>query len=275
MKKVKLFITLFALLTIVLVGCGKETSSEGKEKKNILVATSPGPYSELFLKAVKPILEEEGYTIEDKQFTELLQADVALSEGEVDLNVDQHSAYMNNFNENKNAKLVSLTPVPTVPAGIFPGRKTSLDQVKKGDVIGIPNDPSNAARGYALLQKARLIKLRDNIELVKATAEDIVDNPYNLKIVEMDSATIPRSLTDLDYGVIPGSIVYASKLDAKSSLVSEDVLKKFELVAVVNEANKDTKWAKDIIAAYQSEEFKKYMDKNNKDGYWFIPDELK
>ncbi|MEH6944594.1 MetQ/NlpA family ABC transporter substrate-binding protein [Bacillus sp. JJ722] len=275
MNKVMVFISLLALLTVFLIGCGKETSSERKEKKKIIVATSPGPYSELFLKAVKPILEEKGYTIEDKQFTELLQADVALSEGEVDLNVDQHSAYMNTFNENKNANLVSLTPVPTVPAAIFPGRKTSLDHVKKGDAIGIPNDPSNAARGYALLQKAKLIKLKDGIELVKATAEDVVENPYHLKIVEMDSATIPRSLTDLDYGVIPGSIVYASKLDPELSLLAEDVLEKFELVAVVNEANKDTKWAKDVIAAYQSKEFKKYMDENNKHGYWYIPDELK
>ncbi|WP_042347379.1 MetQ/NlpA family ABC transporter substrate-binding protein [Bacillus massiliigorillae] len=275
MKKLKLFVLMFSLFTVILAGCSIETSSESKEKKTILVATSPGPYSELFLKAIKPILEEKGYTIKDKQFSELLQADVALSEGEVDLNVDQHSAYMNNFNENKNAKLVSLTPIPTVLAGIFPGRKASLDNVKKGDVIGIPNDPSNAARGYALLQKAKLIKLKDGIELVKATAEDVVQNPYNLKIVEMDSATIPRSLTDLDYGVIPGSIVYASKLDAKTSLLSEDILKKFELVAVVNVTNKDTNWAKAVINAYQSKEFKQYMEKHNKDSYWFIPDELK
>ena len=279
MKKSKLLIvSLFVLFTLFLAACGdNEASSEGEEQEEqttFTVGTSPGPYSELFLEAVKPILEEKGYTIETVDFSELLQADIALTEGSVDLNVDQHTAYMENYNEEKGAALTDLTPIPTVPTGIFPGKKDSLDDIEEGDVVGIPNDPSNAARAYALLQKAELIKIKEDVELIKATANDIEENPYNLDISEMDSAQIPRALDDLDYGVIPGSIVYSSGLDASTSLLSEDILKELELVAVVDETNEDSQWAKDVKAAYESDEFKAYMDENNQDNYWFIPEEL-
>lgn len=275
MKKLTALFAALAIFTLIIAGCGKSEANSSEEKTTIKVGTSPGPYSELFLKAVKPILEEKGYKIENVEFSDLLQADTALSEGSVDLNVDQHTAYMKNFNENKKANLASLTPIPTVPAGIFPGKKTSLNNIAKGDSIGIPNDASNAARAYALLQKAKLIKLKDGIELIKATSQDIIENPYNLKIIEMNSAQIPRALQDLDYGVVPGSIVYASKMDPSRKLLSEDVLKHLELVAVVDKSNKDEKWAKAISDAYQSDEFKSYLEKHNKDDYWFIPDELK
>ncbi|WP_040226670.1 MetQ/NlpA family ABC transporter substrate-binding protein [Bhargavaea cecembensis] len=277
MKKLKLtaILLLISALLLNLAGCGKADEESGKDKMVINVGTSPGPYSELFLDAVKPILEDKGFTVKTTDFSDLLQADVALADGGVDLNVDQHTAYMKNFNENKNAELISLTPIPTVPAGIFPGKKTSLDDVEKGDTVGIPNDASNAARAYALLQKAGWIKLDDDVELVKATAQDIKENPYDLKIVEMDSAQIPRSLQDFAYGVIPGSMVYAADMDASLSLLPEDVLKDLELVAVINQTNKDSKWAQAVIDAYHSDEFKAYMKEHNQDDYWFIPEELK
>lgn len=275
MKKSKLlFISISAFFILLLAACGGNDDSVDKDKKDLIIGTSPGPYSELFLEAIKPILEDQGYTIKDQDFTELLLADVALTEGAVDFNVDQHTAYMRNFNEEKDANLAAITPIPTVPAGIFPGRKSSLDDIEDGDVIGIPQDPSNAARAYAVLQKAELITLAEGVELVNASAQDIVENPYQLEITEMDSYQIPRALEDLDYGVIPGSIVYSSGLDAASSLVSEDILKDLELVVVVDEKNKDTQWAKDIKAAYESDEFKAYLEENNQDGYWFVPEEL-
>src|SRR5690625_4146487 len=275
MKVLRLLLVL-TFSVILLAACGSEnTSGADEDKTTIKVGTSPGPYSELFLDAIKPILEDEGYTIETIDFTELLQADIALDEGSIDLNVDQHTAYYENFNSEKGANLIKVTPIPTVPTGIFPGRKDSLDDIAEGDVIGIPKDPSNAARAYAVLQKADLITLEDDIELVKVTQNDIVENKLNLDIQEMDSAQIPRALNDLDYGVIPGSIVYASGLDASTSLLHEDILKELELVAVVDEKNIDTKWAQAVKAAYESDEFKGYMEEHNKDGYWFIPEEIR
>lgn len=274
MRKV---ISIWAVMVVVgiLVSCSNGTTKEHEEKTTIKVGTSPGPYSELFIDAIQPILEEEGYTIEIQAFQELLQADIALFEGSIDVNVDQHTAYYQNFNEEKDANLTKITPIPTVPTGIYPGRKADVNEVKAGDVVAIPKDPSNAARAYAILQKAGWITLDNDVELVKVTQADIVENVKEIDIKEMDSAQIPRALEDIDYGVIPGSIVYSSGLDASTSLLHEDILKDLELVAVVDEANKETDWAQAIKAAYESEEFKLYMEEHNKDDYWFIPEEIR
>lgn len=274
MKKFNLFILLI-VFSVFLVACSSSDSGEGEEKTTITVGTSPGPYSELFLDAIKPILEDQGYTIETVDFTELLQADIALQEGSIDLNVDQHTAYYTNFNNERDANLVGITPIPTVPTGIYPGRKASLDDVAEGDIVAIPQDPSNAARAYALLQKAGWITLEEGIELVQATQNHIVENVHRIEIREMDSAQIPRALEDIDYAVIPGSIVYASGIDASTSLLHEDILKDLELVAVVDEKNKDTEWAQAVVEAYRSDEFKAYMEEHNQDGYWFIPEEIR
>lgn len=275
MKKLHTVVIVFMLVALIVSGCGKASQGEGEEKTTIRVGTSPGPYSVLFIDAIKPILEEEGYEVTQVEFSELLQADVALADGDIDMNVDQHTAYMDNFNENKQSNLVSLTPVPTVPAGIFPGKKKSLSDVSEGDEIGIPNDPSNAARAYLLLQKAELLELDEDVPLMEVTASDIIANPYNLKIIEMDSAQIPRSLVDIDYGVIPGSIVYSANLDPATKLLSEDILKHLELVAVTTGDKKDSRWAQAVIEAYQSEAFKSYMEENNANDYWFIPEEIR
>lgn len=272
-KNTKLLLIL--LIMGILAACGSGTVDESDEKTTIKVGTSPGPYSELFIDAVQPILEDEGYTIEVQSFQELLQADVALYEGSIDVNVDQHTAYFENFNEEQGANLTKITPIPTVPTGIYPGRKTSLDDVKAGDLVAIPNDPSNAARAYAILQKAGFITLDEDVELVKVTEADIIDNVEDIEIQEMDSAQIPRALEDIDYGVIPGSIVYASGLDASTSLLQEDILKDLELVAVINKEDEDSDWAQAIKTAYASDEFKEYMKEHNKDDYWFIPEEIR
>ncbi|WP_206911840.1 D-methionine transport system substrate-binding protein [Enterococcus sp. DIV0840] len=277
MKKKLVSIALMLLGVVAITACGKnEDSAANKEKevKIIRVGTSPGPYSELFLEAVKPILENKGYQIKQTEFTELIQADVALTEGAIDLNVDQHTAYLNNFNENKRTHLVGITAIPTVPAGLFPGKSSTLDEVEEGDKIGIPDDASNTARAFNLLQKAGWIKLKTGIDPVKATKEDVVSNPKNLELIQMSSPQIPRSLTDLDYAVIPGSIVYSAKLDPKDSLLSEDVLKEYELVATVDKKNQESDWAQAVVNAYHSEEFKKYLKEHNQGNYWFIPKEL-
>ena len=141
-----------------------------------------------FLKKGQAHLGEKGYKITGKDMSDLLQADIALNEGEVDFNVEQHTAYMENFNKKQGGHLVALTPIPTVPAGIYAGSKTSLDQVADGDTIAVPNDASNTARAYALLQKAGWIKLDPKKDLATVTQQDIVENPHHLKFTEMKSS---------------------------------------------------------------------------------------
>lgn len=282
MKKIVKRILALGIISVIsvaaLVGCGnksEETSAKADEKKTIKLGSSPGPYDILFLDAIKPILEKKGYTVEKVDFSQFQMNNTALAEGEVDFNLSQHTAYMKTFNKDKGTNLVDLTPIPTVPAGLFSDKHKSLNEVKKGSKVAIPKDPSNLARGLAVLQKAGWIKIKDNVELVKATLDDIAENSKGIEIVTMDSSQIPRVLSEIDYGVLPGSVVYASKVDPKKSLISEDVLKDLQLAVVVDGKNKDAEWAKAIVDAYKSDEFKKYMEEHNKDNYWFIPDELK
>lgn len=273
----KKLLTLFLPLIFIggLVGCDKSNNTVSADNQQIIrVGTSPGPYSELFMTAIKPILEKEGYIIKTTDFSNLRLADIALNDGDIDLNVDQHTAYYQDFNKSTDGDLVGITKIPTVPAGIYAGKKTALNQVAKGDKVAIPQDPSNTARAYALLQKAGWITLKDGTILTKATANDIAQNKYGIDIIEMDSATIPRSLADLDYAVITGSIVYAAKVDPKTTLLQEDILEPLLLVATVKQTNKESKWAKAVVEAYRSDEFKQYLKDNNPNNYWFIPTEL-
>ena len=254
-------------------GCGSD-KKQAADKKELTFSKSQGPYSDLFEKGVKPILEKKGYKITGKDMSDLLQADIALNEGEVDFNVEQHTAYMENFNKKQGGHLVALTPIPTVPAGIYAGSKTSLDQVADGDTIAVPNDASNPARAYALLQKAGWIKLDPKKDLATVTQQDIVENPHHLKFTEMKSLNIPSVRTDFAYIVITGSIVYNAKIDPSTALLKETILPHLLLQLVVSDKNKDAQWAKDIVAAYKSPEFAEYMKKNNT-GLWFDPNNEK
>lgn len=235
---------------------------------------SQGPYTELFEAAIVPILGKEGYTVEGTDFSELLTADIALNDGEVDVNVEQHTAYAENFNASYNGDLTPISPIPTVPAGIFSDTHTSLDEIADGVKVAVPNDVSNTARAYVLLQKAGWITLDSSVDLAVVTQDDIVENPHNIEFTEMASLNIPSALQDFDYAVITGSIVYNAGIDASTALLTEDVLPQLILQVVVKKDNADTDWAKAIVAAYHSDEFKKYMDENN-NGLWYIPDELK
>ena len=273
MKRKSLVIITLLSVFFLIVGCGKKTEgnkTNSGDKKVIKYGKASGPYTVLFEKAIIPILEKKGYKFEVVEFSDLLQNDTALNEGDIDVNVEQHTAYMNNFNDSQKGNLVALSPIPTVPAGIFSSKHKSLNELKDGAKIAIPSDASNAARGYNLLQKAGWIKLNENINVAKATQKDIKENTHKLEIVEMDSANIPRSLDDFDYAVIPGSIVYSAGINPSTVLLQEDILNHLLLQVVVKKGNENSNWAKAIVEAYHSDEFKKYMEQNNK-GLWFIP----
>ena len=187
--------------------------------------------------------------------------------------MEQHTAYAENFNEAQKGNLVPISPIPTVPAAIFSATETSLDAIHDGAKVAVPDDAANTARAYVLLQKAGWITLNPDVDLSTVTQADITENPYNIEFTEMNSTNIPAVLDDFDYAVITGSIVYNAGIDPSTALLQEDILPHLILQVVVKEENKDAQWAKDIVAAYHSDEFKEYLDKNN-NGLWFVPEEL-
>ena len=244
------------------------------DKKEIVYGKSQGPYTELFEAAIVPILEKEGYTVKGVDFSDLQTADIGLNDGDVDVNVEQHTAYMENFNANYNADLVALSPIPTVPAGVYSAKYKSVDEIPDGAKVAVPNDASNTARCYLMLQKIGWIKLADDVDPSAVTQDDIVENPHNIEFTEMKSLTIPAAIQDFDYVAITGSVVYNAGIDPSTALATEDIQDHLVLQVVVKEENKDAEWAKAIVDAYHFDEVKQYMEENN-DGLWWIPDELK
>lgn len=244
------------------------------DKKEIVYGKSQGPYTELFEAAIVLILEKEGYTVNGVDFSDLQTADIGLNDGDVDVNVEQHIAYMENFNANYNADLVALSPIPTVPAGVYSAKYKSVDEIPDGAKVAVPNDASNTARCYLMLQKIGWIKLADDVDPSAVTQDDIVENPHNIEFTEMKSLTIPAAIQDFDYVAITGSVVYNAGIDPSTALATEDIQDHLVLQVVVKEENRDAEWAKAIVDAYHSDEFKQYMEENN-DGLWWIPDELK
>ena len=274
LKKIAALTTVTAL-TLGLTACGEESSDSAEgDSQTIRVATSPGPYSELFEDAVGPILEKDGYTVEYTSFTDLTQADIALNEGSADLNVDQHTAWMNVFNEEKGGNLASITEVPTVPAGLYSDKYTDIEEVADGQTVGIPMDGSNKSRALHLLVDAGWITLRDDADETLIAESDIAENPHNLDIKPMDSANLSRSLPDLDWAVIPGSMSYSAGLDPQLQVFQENLRPELILVAVTTQDKADEPWTEAVAEAYRSDEFKEYFDANNENNYWFLPESL-
>jgi D-methionine transport system substrate-binding protein len=267
-------VVLVASLAFLIIGCDNSSKPvDNQTKKEISMGVSPGPYNDLFNDAVKPILESEGYKVKLVNFPHLLESDVALSEGSIDLTVAQHTAYMNVFNAQRKANLKSVVHVPSVPAAIFSNKFTSLTQVFSGAKVAIPQDASNAARSYNLLEKAGWIKLKNNTNPIIVSKNDIAQNIAGIEIIEMDSANIPRVLNELDFAVIPGSIVYSANIDSNKALLSETIIPDLEIMVVVNEGNENSRWAQDVKRIYQSQQFKDYMKTHNQNGYWVMPQE--
>lgn len=265
-----------AVLTAVLAaGCGKkESSSAGEEKKGLTYAKGSGPYTILFEEHIIPILEKQGYTFKVSELS-LQYADEAIADGDVDFSVEQHIAYMNAFNKSYNSNLVALTPIPTVPASIFSETHSSLDEISDGMKVAVPQDEGNMARAFVMLQDIGWIKLKEGTDYATASPEDVAENPYNLEFLDIATNIIATTLADYDYGIITGSIVYNAGIDPSTALFNENLTEKFWLQVVVKDADKDTQWAKDIVAAYQSKEFTDWLKANNDSEYrslWSIPE---
>lgn len=253
-------------------GGDQEAVNDGKT--NIIYGKGNGPYTLLFEEAIIPILEEKGYTFEESELT-LQYADEALADGDIDLSVEQHTAYMNAFNAAYNANLVALLPIPTVSAKIFSETHSSIDEIGEGMVIAIPQDEGNQARAFVMFQDLGWITLKEGTNYATATAGDIEENPYNLTFYEISSTYIPTTLSDYDFGVITGSVVANAGLDPSTALFSENLTENFWLQVVVRDEDKNSKWVSDLLEAYQSEEFLSWLEENNGPEFnnlWSIPE---
>ena len=215
------------------------------------VAASPTPHAEI-LNAAKDILAEQGIDLEVIEFTEYVQPNLVTESGEVDANYFQHGPYLEDFNEKNNTHLVSVAAIHYEPFGLYPGKTKSLDDLADGAKIAVPNDATNEARALQLLAAQGIITLKEDAGLA-ATKNDVVDNPHNIELVEMEAAQLPRTLSDVDFAVINGN--YAADEDATS-----EAAQTYANLLVAEEGNENEPAIKALVAALTSQTVKDYID---------------
>ena len=241
-----------------------ETASDAVESKGtITVAASPTPHAEILAQAA-PILAAEGWTLEVKEFQDYVQPNNVVESGEFDANYFQHIPYLENFNEEQGTHLVNAGGIHYEPFGIYPGTKSSLDDIAEGDTIAVPNDTTNEARALLLLQDNGILKLKDGAGLT-ATVLDIEENPYNVEILELEAAQVPRVKDEVAYVVLNGNYALDAGFSvAKDSLAYEksdsDAAKTYVNVIAVKEGNENSEKILALVGVLKSDAIRQYIN---------------
>ncbi len=265
MKKLLAVVLTGAFVVSALAGCGKNTSADDKVIK---VAASATPHAEI-LEQAKPLLEAKGYDLQVTVFDDYVQPNEVVESGDFDANYFQHIPYLESFNEEKGTHLVNAGGIHYEPFGIYPGTKASLDELADGDSIAVPNDTTNEARALLLLQDNGIITLKEGAGLT-ATKNDIVENPYNVDIVELEAAQVPRVKDEVAFMVLNGNYALEAGFSvAKDAIAYEkadsEAAKTYVNVIAVKEGNENSDKIKALVEVLTSQEIKDYIN-NTYDG---------
>lgn len=277
MKKRTIISSILAgVLAISLIGCGGAASNEGTktdgakteasnsgDDKIIKIGVTPEPHKGI-VDAAKALLEKEGYTVEITEFNDYVQPNTAVSEGDLDANFFQHKPYLDEQNSSNNLGLVSVGGVHVEPMGLYSNNIKSLDELKDGATIAIPNDATNEARALKLLAANGIIEIADG-ELV--TPKDITKNDKNLNFEELEAASIPRALEDVDAAVINGNYAIPAGFNASTdAIILEGKESDYVNIIAVKEGNENLPKIQALVKALNSDEVKKYIEETYSDG---------
>ncbi|MGI6704201.1 MAG: MetQ/NlpA family ABC transporter substrate-binding protein [Clostridia bacterium] len=219
MKKIVVLSLAIIVLIGTSVGCTKpETEGEGLTLK---VGATPVPHVEI-LEFVKPILEEKGITLQIVEFTDYVQPNLSLADGELDANFFQHIPYLEGFAKDHGLDLTYNAKVHIEPMGAYSQKIGNIEQLESGALVAIPNDVTNGGRALLLLEKAGIIKLEPGVG-IDATVKDIQENYKDVEITELEAAMLPRVLQDADLAVINTNFALeAGLVPDKDALFIED-----------------------------------------------------
>lgn len=226
--------------------------------EKIVVGVSPFPHKAI-LQVAAPLLEKEGYTLVLRDFSDYVQPNIALADGSLDANYFQHIPYLDDMNSKRKLGLAWVAKVHIEPMGIYSRKIKSLGDLKQGDRISLPSDPSNGARALRLLEAQGLIKLKAG-DLV--TVRDVVDNPLGLKLVELEAPQLPRTLSDVTAAVINTNFAAEGGLvPTRDALVLEDGHgSPYANVIAVREQDRDKPSIQALVRAVQSPEVKAFIE---------------
>jgi D-methionine transport system substrate-binding protein len=282
MKK-KLFATLLTsvLALSAITGCSKDASnSEPTENTQntedaakegdgdlevITVAATAVPHAEILeSEVVTSALAAKGYKVEVTVFEDYVQPNNVVDAGEFDANYFQHITYLNDFNDQNGTSLVNAGGIHYEPFGIYGGTKKSLDEIADGDTIAIPNDTNNEARALLLLEANELIKLEDGVGLT-ATVNNIAENPYNLKIVEVEAAQVPHQIDSVSYAVMNGNYAMEAGFTVATDALAyesqdSEAAEKYVNVIAVKEGNESNPGIVALVEVLKSDEVKAWIE---------------
>ena len=257
-KKSILSLVLVGVLSLGLIGCG----NSNEESDNVIkIGVSPVPHSEI-VNSIVPDLEAKGYEVEVIEFTDYVQPNIALDNEELDANYFQHIAYLNSFNADNGTEISYTAEIHLEPMAAYSYVYESVEAIKEGATVAIPNDPSNEARALRVLEEVGLITLPEG-ELI--TPKDIIDNPKNLEFKELEAAQLPLVLEEVDIAVINGNYALDADLDAtKDGIASEDgnadSMKERRNVLAVKKGTEDEQKIKDLTEALTSAKVKEFIE---------------
>ncbi|GAA2437055.1 MetQ/NlpA family ABC transporter substrate-binding protein [Streptomyces pulveraceus] len=257
-----------AALALGLTACGTssdpgakgETGAKADTSKALVVAASPTPHADILDYVKKNLAEKAGLKLEVKEFTDYVLPNTATETGQVDANFFQHQPYLDDFNKKKNTHLVSVGTVHLEPLGLYSKKVKDLKDIKAGQTVAVPNDTTNEGRALQLLAENGLITLKDGVG-TSAKLSDITDKK-GLEFKELEAATVPRALDDVDAAVINGNYAIEADLKpAKDALVLEkaDGNPYANIIAVKKGNEKDPRVQK-LVKLLHSDEVKKFID---------------
>lgn len=229
------------------------------QAETLRIAATAVPHAEI-LEFVKPALAEQGVELDIKIFTDYVQPNLQVAQKRLDANFFQHQPYLDEFNKSRGTKLVSVSGVHVEPFGAYSTKIDSLDALPQGANVVIPNDATNGGRALLLLQQAGVISLKEEAGIM-ATPRDIVDNPRNIKVRELEAATLPRVLTQVDLALINTNYALEAKLNPlKDALVIEGKDSPYVNILVVHEDDKDAVAVQKLVEALHSPELKAFIE---------------
>jgi len=250
---------LFRFLPLFLLSLLAGLPAQAADKKQLTIGATAGPFSDMIRYSIKPWLEARGYSVKVVEFSDYVQPNLALAQGALDANVFQHVIYLRKFAADHDLQIEPVAQVPTEPMGLYSHKHHALSELKDGDRIALPNDPTNEARALGMLAKRGLLQLKPDTDPVRASEKDVAANPRHLKLLPLEAASLPRSLDDTDYSFVNGNYAYASGLKLSDALDIEDLGDRYINVVAVRSADQGQPFVADLVAAYHSPEFKAFI----------------
>lgn len=249
------------LALVAFSGCDSKVDSNTNAQNNanakIIVGATPEPHA-IILEQIKPLLQKDGITLEIKEFTDYVTPNKSLDDGSLDANFFQHKPYLDAFNKEHKTNLISVAGIHLEPMGVYSTKIQNLEMLKEGDLIALPNDPSNGARALKILEANGIIKLKEGVELV--SVQDIIANPKKIRFKEMDAPQLARTLNDVQASVINTNFALLADLNPLNDAIAlESKESPYTNILVVKSGNENNPNIQKLIKALQSQEVKQFI----------------